>query len=56
MKIKELLPPADKTLKEARGYIVADYQDELDKSWVDQLRKEYKVKINDKVLKDLIKK
>ena len=55
MKIKELLPPADKTLKEARGYIVADYQDELDKSWVDQLRKEYKVKINDKVLKDLIK-
>ncbi|MCI5081712.1 MAG: peptidylprolyl isomerase [Saprospiraceae bacterium] len=54
LKIKELLSPADKTLAEARGYVVADYQDLLNTEWVEKLKKEYKVKINEKVLKDLI--
>ena len=55
VRIEKILPPVDKTLKEARGYIVADYQDYLETQWVEQLRKEYKVQINRDVLEKLIK-
>lgn len=54
-KVEKLLPPELKTLKEARGYVIADYQDFLEKMWVEQLRKEYKVTINQKALQGLIK-
>ena len=56
VKIEEVLPPTEKTLKEARGYVVADYQDHLEKEWVEELRKEYKVKVNKKVFESLVKK
>ncbi|MCB0637330.1 MAG: peptidylprolyl isomerase, partial [Lewinella sp.] len=36
-KIEELLPEADKTLNEARGYVIADYQDRLENMWVNTL-------------------
>jgi len=55
-KIEEILPPGQKTLKESRGYVVADYQDYLEKVWLEQLKKEYKVKVNDKVFNRLVKK
>jgi peptidyl-prolyl cis-trans isomerase SurA len=55
-KIKEIMPVAEKKLEEARGYVVADYQDYLEKQWVQELQNEYKVDINKKVLKSLIKK
>lgn len=54
-KLLELLPPMNKTLKEARGYIVADYQDHLEKEWIKQLKTEYPVDINTKVYESLIK-
>ncbi len=54
-KVLSLMPPSNKTLKEARGYIVADYQDHLEREWIKELRKEYKVKIRDKVYESLIK-
>ncbi len=54
-KIVEVIPPGLKTLKEARGYVIADYQDYLEQKWVEQLRKEYKVDINQKVLESLVK-
>jgi peptidyl-prolyl cis-trans isomerase SurA len=56
LKIEEVLQPQPKTLAEARGYAVADYQDFLEKKWIDDLRKEYDVKIDEEVLKNLIKK
>jgi peptidyl-prolyl cis-trans isomerase SurA len=55
-KMKEILPVTDKKLNEARGYVVADYQDFLEKQWVAELEKEYKVVINKKAFKNLIKK
>ena len=54
-KIVSTMPIMPKTLKEARGYIEADYQDELEKKWVSQLRLKYDVKINEDVLKTLVK-
>ncbi len=55
VKIDEILPPAKKTLKEARGYIVADYQDFLEKEWVAELMKSYTVETNQEVLNSIIK-
>ncbi len=55
-KIEEILPPAEKTLKEARGYVIADYQDYLDKKWLEELKEEYKVEVNRAVFDGLVKK
>lgn len=54
-KIQKLMPTAQKTLNESRGYVVADYQDELEQAWIAELKKEYKVKIDKKVLASIIK-
>ncbi len=56
MKIEEIIPVTPKKLSEAKGYAVADYQDYLEKNWVEQLRKDYKVEINKDVFERLIKK
>lgn len=55
-KVEKILPPSQKTLEEARGYVIADYQDYLEKEWVAQLQKEYKVVVNQEVFDSLIKK
>lgn len=55
-KIEEVIPPTPKTLREARGYVVADYQDYLEKQWVAELKNEYDVKINKRVLNKMAKK
>ena len=54
-KIEKILPPAEKTLQEARGYIIADYQDHLEREWLKELKSSYKVDINQEVFKSLIK-
>ena len=56
VKIEEILPAAFKTLDEARGYAVADYQDYLESQWVEELRREYGVKVNQNVFDSLVKK
>ena len=54
-KAKDLIPSRLKTLNEARGYIVADYQDYLEKQWLDSLNKEFNVVIYHEVLNALKK-
>lgn len=54
-KVEALLPARQKELKEARGYVIADYQDQLEREWVSTLRQQYPVKVNKKVLAKLIK-
>jgi len=55
LRIEELMKPAQKSLKEARGYIIADYQDQLEQIWVQSLSEEFVVNVKEKVLKSLIK-
>ncbi|MFN0034218.1 MAG: peptidylprolyl isomerase [Saprospiraceae bacterium] len=55
LKIEAIMPPMSKALAEARGYAVADYQDFLEKKWIQDLRKEYPVVLDERVLKTLIK-
>ena len=56
IKVEEIIPPTAKTLGESRGYAVADYQDYLEKQWLEKLRSEYPVKIEEAVFQTLIKK
>lgn len=44
-------PDGIKNLDEARGLYVSDYQTYLEDKWIDELRKKYEVKINEKLLK-----
>ncbi|NJB86170.1 peptidyl-prolyl cis-trans isomerase SurA [Lewinella marina] len=53
--VAEVLPARPKELHEARGYVIADYQDQLEREWVASLRKEFTVQRNKKVLAKLIK-
>jgi len=55
MKVEEILPAGDKSLNEARGYVVADYQDALEKKWINELKDKYPIVINQTALNNLIK-
>ncbi len=54
--VEKVIPPTPKTLDEARGYIIADYQDQLEKDWVAALQAKYPVVVHDDVLMSLVKK
>lgn len=53
-KIEDILPPTPKELDEARGYVIADYQDQLERDWIEELSRRFKVKVNKKVFESLI--
>jgi peptidyl-prolyl cis-trans isomerase SurA len=48
-------PANNKSLSEARGYVIADYQDQLEVEWIKELKNMYKVKVDEKVLKSITK-
>lgn len=48
--------PRNKTLDEARGAVISDYQNYLEKEWIETLHKQYPVQVNNDELKKLIKK
>ncbi len=48
--------PGTKSLDEARGYVVAEYQDFLEKQWNEKMRNDYPLKVNEKVFKSMVKK
>ena len=56
VKVERIIPSQPKSLEEARGYIIADYQDQLEKEWVASLEKKYPVTVDEKVFKSLIRK
>lgn len=54
--VTEVIPPSIKKLNEARGYVIADYQDYLEKVWVSSLKELYPIELNTEVFNSLIKK
>ncbi len=54
--VKSLVAPEPKSLKEAKGYVVSDYQEYLEKTWIAELRKKYPIVLNENILKTLVKK
>jgi len=51
--VKKQFDAMPKSLDEAKGYFISDYQDYLEKAWIKSLRKKYPVKINTSVLQSL---
>lgn len=53
--VVKILPKQRKDLSDVRGFVVAAYQEHLEKEWLSQLHKIYTVKINQNVLDKLVK-
>ncbi|MDC7996279.1 peptidylprolyl isomerase [Altibacter sp. HG106] len=53
--VSEILAPGPKQLEEVKGRVLSDYQQELERAWMESLRKKYPVKMNQKVLKKVKK-
>ena len=54
-RITGIFEPTEKTLDEARGYVVADYQEHLEKSWIRILRNKYPIKVNEEAFQSLVR-
>jgi peptidyl-prolyl cis-trans isomerase SurA len=50
VKINKIIPKTIKQLDEARGIITSDYQNHLEKLWLESLKKNHSVSINKEVL------
>ena len=48
--IHAVIPEGPKELHETRGKVISDYQDYLDKNWIDELKMKYSVEIKFDVL------
>ena len=51
VQVKEILPETEKTLEEAKGAVISDYQNEKEAKWVKSLADKYKVVVNKDILK-----
>lgn len=50
VKVTKLIPQSFRSLDEAKGMVINDYQQELEKKWIKDLKNKYKVTINQDVL------
>ena len=48
--------PGQRSFEEARGFVINDYQQVLEKQWMGNLKKKYPVKVNDAVWNGMVKK
>ncbi len=56
VKVEEVYnQPVPKSLDDARGYAIAEYQDYLEKQWNEQMRRKYAMKLDDNVFKSIVK-
>jgi peptidyl-prolyl cis-trans isomerase SurA len=53
IKVTELLNPKEKEFSEAKGAATSDYQNFLEKNWLEELAKKHAIKINYDVLYSL---
>lgn len=53
--VTRLVPAMPKTLSECKGNVTADYQNKLEKDWIEHLRAKYKVVCNKEVFNSMIK-
>lgn len=54
--VYNLQPEKPRAFEECRGYVVAAYQEYLEKRWIEELRKKYQVTVNKEEFEALIKK
>jgi peptidyl-prolyl cis-trans isomerase SurA len=56
VQVSNVLPERSRTFDECRGYVVAAYQEFLEKQWVSALKEKYNVVINTPVLEAMVRK
>ena len=54
--VQQSLPAGPKALGDARGQATSDYQNYLEKQWIEQLRQQYPVKVNEAEVNKLVTK
>jgi peptidyl-prolyl cis-trans isomerase SurA len=47
--VNAVMPKSPKTLEEARGKVVSDYQNQIEADWIKELHEHYTVKLDDNV-------
>ncbi|WP_395057293.1 peptidylprolyl isomerase [Flavobacterium sp.] len=52
-RVSKIIPATNKTLDETRGRVINDYQQYLEDNWVSDLKKEFKVNVNQEVFEKL---
>lgn len=55
IKVAEIMPASTKLLNEAKGIITSDYQNHLEKMWLDELNKKYTFRVNENIIYSLDK-
>jgi peptidyl-prolyl cis-trans isomerase SurA len=56
VEVKEVFnEPTQKTLSEARGFVISEYQEYLEKQWIADMEARYPVKVNETTLKSMVK-
>lgn len=53
IQVHDVIPSHPKKLEEIRGILIADYQNHLEKEWVESLREKYDIVVNRELLKEL---
>ncbi len=53
--VKEIFPESIKQLEDVKGRVISNYQNEIEKQWMEDLHSKYKVEVNNKTLKKLKK-
>jgi len=51
--VEEIVEPTPKPLSETKGYVISDYQTQLEKDWIAELKQKYPVVIKEKTLRSL---
>jgi peptidyl-prolyl cis-trans isomerase SurA len=54
--VRQALPAGPKALSDARGQATSDYQNYLEKQWIEQLRQQYPVQVNEAEVNKLVTK
>ncbi len=55
VQINKVMPAGPKKLAEAKGFVVADYQKQLEAQWIEELKEKYPVSVKEETLKTLYK-
>ena len=51
--VKAVMPAGQKTLEEAKGNVINDYQSEIETNWINDLYNRFKIEVNEDVLKTI---
>lgn len=54
--VTHMVAPGSLSFEDARASVISEYQNELEKNWIDALKKKYPVKVNDKTKKYVVEK